>query len=227
MKNLKRIVAVILATALLVCSFTFMTAFADDSTTDTTTTTTTISDDTPVARMTLGYRDGAKAFEGHAFLYFENLTDQKIKVGVYNVYPNGGVSVGTFGTMDEGPGLYYNVEAYRYNFLKLTDYISLTKTITAAELEQVSEKITNSGFWNKFFNCTYFALTTWNIVPGQSMPWLIFPEICNIEIKSYSNHGGYFKMKTPKETSVYKQEGEGAAATKHQTSWHMEADTIR
>lgn len=217
MKNFKRIVAVLLTAVMLVCSFTFLTVNAAEE------------EEQPVyvARMTLGYRDGAKSFEGHAFLYFENLTDEVIRVGVYNLYPGRGVSLGTFGTMVDGEGLYYNVEAYRYNLLKLTDYISLTKDLTADQLADVTEKITTSGFWSKFFNCTYFALTTWNTVPGQSMPWLIFPEICNIEIKSYSNHGGYFVMKTPKETSVYKQQGDGAAATKVAASWHMQGDTIQ
>lgn len=214
MKNLKRIVAVMLAAVMFVCCFTFLSATAADE------------EPVYVAKMTLGYRDGAKAFEGHAFLYFENLTNKPITVGVYKVPAKGTVSLGTFGSMVDGEGLYYNVEAYRYTFLKLTDYISLSKNVTADELAAVSEKITNSGFWSKFFNCTYFALTTWNTVPGQSMPWLIFPEICNIEIKSYSNHGGYFPMNMPKAEDVYKQVGDGADAKLVPASWHMQADTV-
>lgn len=214
MKNLKRVLAVFVAAVMLVCSFSFISATAA-----------TVNDEPEyVARMTMGYRDGEKAFEGHAFLYFENLTDQKITVGVYTVPAKGTVSVGTFGTMVGGPGLYYNAEAYRYNYFKLTDYISISKYVTAEELEQVSIKITNSGFWNKFFNCTYFAITTWNMVSGNTMPWLIFPEICKLEILSYKAHAGYFAMKMPKADQVYKQEGDGEGAKLVKTSWHMEAD---
>ena len=204
---------------MLVCSFSFLTATAADT------------EDEPeyVARMTLGYRDGAKTFEGHAFLYFENLTDHKITIGCYTVGVGVCISVGTFGTMVDGPGLYYNVESYRYNFLKLTDYISLTKLVTAEELEEITVKIKNSGFWNKFFNCTYFAVTTWNIVEGYTMPWLIFPELCNLEIKTTSAHKGYFEMKMPPrgKDSVFKQEGDGDGAKAVHASWHMEADTIK
>ncbi len=217
MKNLKRILAVFIAAVMLVCSFSFITATAADSD----------GSSGYVARMTMGYRDGAKAFEGHAFLYFENLTNKEIKVGCYTVPAKGTVSVGTFGTMVDGAGLYYNVEAYRYNFLKLKDYISISKMVTAAELEEVSVKIKNSGFWNKFFNCTYFAVTTWNIVKGHTMPWLIFPELCNLEIKTTSGHEGYFAMKMPKVDQVYRQEGDGDGATAVKASWHMQADTIK
>lgn len=215
MKNLKKIISVFMVVAILMCSFSFVVANAANT-----------ADDEVVARMTMGYRDGAKMFEGHSFLYFENLTDHEIMVGVYPVPAGGTVSVGTFGTMVDGPGLYYNVEAYRYTFLKLKDYISISKTLTKADLEEVSDKITRSGFWNKFFNCTYFAITTWNVVPGKSMIWLIFPEICNIEIKSFSDHGGYFPMNMPTTEQVYKQIGDGADAHLVPASWHMEADTI-
>lgn len=217
MKKFKRVVAVFVAAVMLVCSFSFIAANAADKT----------EKEEYIVRMTLGYRDGAKAFEGHAFLYFENLTDEEIMVGVYPVPAKGTVSIGTFGSMVDGAGLYYNVEAYRYTFLGLKDYISLTKQLTASDLAEVSDKITRSGFWSKFFNCTYFALTTWNTVPGQSMPWLIFPEICNIEIKSYKNHSGYFAMVKPPVEKVFKQEGEGAEAKLVAASWHMEGDTIQ
>ncbi len=216
MKNLKKIAAIFVAAVILVCSFSFIAANAAD----------TNDADKYIVRMTLGYRDGAKMFEGHAFLYFENLTDEEITVGLYPLEPHGTVSLGTFGSMVDGPGLYYNAEAYRYTFLKLTDYISLSKDLTAEDLEEVNDKIVRSGFWSKFFNCTYFALTTWNEVPGHSMPWLIFPEICNLEIKSYSDHKGYFPMNMPKAEQVFKLEGEGADAHLVPASWHMEGDTI-
>lgn len=217
MKNFKRIIAVILTAAMLVCSFSFVLASAAD----------TAEEPKYVARMTMGYRDGAKMFEGHSFLYFENLTDEEIMVGVYPLPAGETVSVGSFGSMVDGPGLYYNVEAYRYTFLKLTDYISISKMLTAEDLEAVNDKIKISGMWNKFFNCTYFAITTWNTVPGQFMLWLIFPEFCNMEIKSFSNHGGYFPMVMPSKEQVYKQTGNGDTAALTPASWHMEGDTIQ
>lgn len=215
MKRLKKIVAVIITAAILVCSFSFIAVQAADT-----------DNGEYVARMTLGYRDGAKMFEGHAFLYFENLTDHAITVGVYSLPAKATVSLGTFGTMVDGPGLYYNAEAYRYTLLKLTDYISISKMVTEDDLEVISDKISRSGFWSKFFNCTYFALTTWNEVPGYSMPWLIFPEICNWEIKTTSDHKGYFPMNMPTAEQVFKQEGDGPDAHLVPASWHMEGDTI-
>ncbi len=214
MKNIKKIIAVILAVATLMCAFSFTGVSAKNYE----------QSDENVAVMYLGYRDGAKRFEGHAFLYFKNITDHEITVGLYPVPAGGAVSVGTFGTMIDGTGLYYNVEAFRYNHFKLTNYISLSKYVTEDQLEDVSEKITKSGFWNKFFNCTYFALTTWNEVPGQKMIWLIFPELTNIQIKSYSTHQGYFAMIKPSESNVFKQIGDGKDAQIVPASWHMDLD---
>jgi hypothetical protein len=57
---------------------------------------------------------------GHTWIYIENLTDQELKVGVYTLPPNEGVSVGTLPEYD-GWGIYYNVEAYQQGIYGMED----------------------------------------------------------------------------------------------------------
>ena len=53
---------------------------------------------------------------GHTWLYFVNLTNHEITVGLYTLPKGQGVSIGTYGlSIKGGRGLYYNIEGYRYN----------------------------------------------------------------------------------------------------------------
>ena len=139
------------------------------------------SDDQNVARMWFCSEISKKTGIGHVFLYFENLTDQPIKVGRYEVPPHDDVSVGCFGT--EGPrggGVYYNLEQ------DLTHYHSLKATstdLTEAELNAVTNKIKNYSHWDPILNCYYFAAMGWNAGAESSIPFLVFPTFARLYIQ--------------------------------------------
>lgn len=211
MKNLKRIICL-----LLVFSIAFGTAViasaADTSTTD---------DNAIVARMYLCH----KASTDHTWIYIENLSDKPIQVGAYPamIKKGEGVSVGTYGTtVEDGPGLYYNFEAWRYrNLDPINDkdhvFTYLTKDITAADLEKVNNMIVNSNRWSKILNCAYTALRIWNKIPGKKVTYLYFPFLIELQIAMKSgvttNKETGFKMITPTLNQTFKQIDLGDSVT--------------
>lgn len=158
--------------------------------------------DEDIARMWICTQTSKNTGIKHVFLYFENFSDETIKVGKYNLAPGDEVSVGCFGT--EGPrggGVYYNLES------ELTHYNSLMAVSTMLdedELEDVSRKIKSVNRWDPIFNCYYFASRAWNAGAEKDVPFLIFPAFARYFIKM---NGGFpepfnvFAEKRP----VYKQ----------------------
>ena len=203
MKRLNRIIAVILSIALIAGFFALPASAADN----------TYSGDEYVARMYVTQKGRNANLSGHTWIYIENLSNHNIQVGLYTVAPNKGVSVGTYGySISSGRGLYYNVEAYRYNKLGINDYIYLSKDITQSQLENVSNKIIISDYWAYILNCAFFAFTTWNVVPGYPLVYLLFPFMAMLEIMMYPSHGVGFPMYYPRLSEVFKQDGFGKNA---------------
>lgn len=171
-----------------------------------------------VARMYVGYNERYMGMSGHSWIYVENLTDHSIVVGAYTVKKGKAVSLGTAGTtLEDGRGLYYNVEAYRYRNIPITDYVHLSKDITQAQLEKLTKRVLNAGTWSYFLNCTYFAASAWNSVGGLPLVYALFPPLFHVQILINPNHGNGFKMKVPELTEIYKQVGRGKNATLVQT----------
>jgi hypothetical protein len=147
---------------------------------------------------------------GHTWLYFKNLTDHSITVGAYTLPANQGVSVGTYGySIKDGKGVYYNVEGYRYTEPTLTDFVCLSKNLTQSQLDAVSQKIKRSGYWSYLLNCSFFAFTTWDVVPGQLLIYLILPLLARLSIILYPSHTSGFELYDPKPDQIFKQKGFG------------------
>ena len=74
------------------------------------------ANDPVVARMyVITYLEGT-SWTDHAFVYFENLSKQTLKVGLYDLPVGQGVSVGCYAaSRADGYGIYYNVEAHCAN----------------------------------------------------------------------------------------------------------------
>ncbi len=177
------------------------------------------ADEEIVARMYIGYNERYMGLSGHSWIYVENLTDHSIMVGAYTVKKGKAVSLGTAGTtLEDGRGLYYNVEAYRYRNIPITDYVHLSKDITQKQLDKLTKRVLNAGAWSYFINCTYFAASAWNSV-GGGMPlvYALFPTLFHLQILMYPKHGNGFKMQVPPLTEIYKQHGRGENATLVQT----------
>ncbi len=204
MKNFKKIVSVLLSIVLLASMFVLPTTAA-----------TTIEDDGDeiVARIYVGHKARNLNLSGHTWVYFENLTDHNITVGIYTLKPNKGVSVGSYGySIADGKGVYYNVEAWRYRNVPASDYIGLSKEVTADELENVNTLISSSGTWDYTLNCAYFAFKIWNVVPGHPLIYVMIPTLHQLQILIVPNHDG-FAMYKPKLDEVFKQVGRGDNAT--------------
>lgn len=183
-KGLKRILSVLMIVSILVSGviyvsgtgFDVTSATGDDrwgrrsTSTDapkaTSTDTNAPTDSRYVARMYICYTYGDRKWpetKGHTWIYIENLSDHEIQVGAYLLPVGQGVSLGTFAkTVNDGRGVYYNVEAYcmRDSAQRISLYLS--KDLDEATMARVSDKINNSNFWTYLTNCVFFACTTWN-----------------------------------------------------------------
>lgn len=204
MKYLKRLVAIVLAVVIMTSAFIIPTSAASEEK----------SDSEKIVRMYIGHRPRHLNLSGHTWLYFENLTDEDITVGLYTVKPGKGVSVGSYGyDLEDGRGVYYNVEAYRYNAAKVNDYLCLSTELTQKQLERVSEKIVISGTWFYMLNCTFFAITTWDVISKPFLMYMVIPVFLYLQIIINPKHDVGFKMYYPKRSEIFKQVGRGDNAT--------------
>ena len=210
MKNIKRIIAILLTASIL-----FGTGIIASAADEGTATNTGV-----VARMYLCH----KASTDHTWIYIENISDKSIQVGAYPyMIPKGsGVSVGTYGTtVEDGPGLYYNFEAWRYRYLDPVNnpdhkFTYLYKDLTAEDLANVSNMIVNSNRWSKILNCAYTALRIWNKIPGQKVTYLYFPFLIELQLffkGATNNIDGDIKMIVPTTNQTYKQIDLGDSVT--------------
>lgn len=144
---------------------------------------------------------------GHTWIYVENLTDQDLKVGVYTLPPDEGVSVGTLPEYD-GWGIYYNIEAYQQGIYGMEDQLSMKDQITLRELRRVSNFIVSyPNFWDPvFFNCMLFAFFAWDMGSFKILIPLFFPIIGKIQMMIYPHETGTL-MKPVTKDKVYRQTG--------------------
>lgn len=144
---------------------------------------------------------------GHTWIYIENLTDQELKVGVYTLPANEGVSVGTLPEYD-GWGIYYNIEAYQQGIYGMEDQLSMKDQITLRELRRVSNFIVSyPNFWDPvFFNCMLFAFLAWDMGSFKILIPLFFPIIGKIQMLIYPHETGTL-MKPVTKDKVYRQTG--------------------
>lgn len=199
MKILKKSVAALMTIVVLFCSFTSL-AFAK-------------TEKEYVATAYVCQKARLAYLSGHTWVYFENLTDHELTVGVYQLPSGQGVSVGTFGySIADGRGLYYNVECYRYNHPKTTDFVCVKKNLTQEDLNQMSTMITITGFWSYLLNCSFAAFNIWNSSFGEFMPYLIFPFLARLCILIYPQHESGFYLYNPKMDQIFKQKGYGSGA---------------
>lgn len=172
-----------------------------------------VSDDTIVAKM---YICTQQVGLGHAWIYIESNFNGDMPVGCYTLKPYQGVSIGTFFiSRSDGPGLYYNVEAYCANKYGLKNESSLEMDITKEQLLKVSKRIKQWNYWDLYFNCTFFAAEIWNCVAKEKIVPILFPFFVKWQILA---HGGKREivMKNVEPTDCYKQRGVGANAKIYQ-----------
>lgn len=207
-KTLAFLIAVIIV---LTGSLTVLAAPKDASAEVTSKATAAKSPDTIVARASLFAAMYFFPVSGHTWIYVENLTDEPITVGIYEVPAGQGVSVGVFSfSVNDGWGIYYNLEAYRENRNNnISDCRSITKDMTRSELEKLSNTIKNyPNMWDIFiFNCTYFAFSVWNKNSDNFFIPMMIPALAMLEVIIVGAPKGVTQMYYPTKDQVFKQRG--------------------
>ena len=202
MKNLfKRVTAVLLVLSILFVPTVF--AYAEDGS------------DEAVATVSLGSCIYVWPVSGHTWIYVENLTQETLQVGAYELPAGQGVSIGCFSfTVKDGWGLYYNVEAHRENKHDRFDtHWTKTKTVNRAELEELSRNLLNfPNTWNPVINCSTFAFSMWNSVSGDMFISLLIPAISQFEVIIGGGKKGVMDMYCPTRDQVLRQRGMGENA---------------
>ena len=171
------------------------------------------ANDPVVARMyVITYLEGT-SWTDHAFVYFENLSKQTFKVGLYDLPVGQGVSVGCYAaSRADGYGIYYNVEAHCANKYGQSGWCSISKDLTKNELNKATNAIINArNGWDFVFNCMYFAFQVWNKTTGDNLVSLIFPVFGQIQLKMRGGRSGP-KMYFAREDQVFRQRGKGSSA---------------
>lgn len=172
--------------------------------------------DTIVARASLFAAMYVFPVSGHTWIYVENLTDEPMTVGIYEVPAGQGVSVGVFSfSVNDGWGIYYNLEAYRENRNdNVGDCRSITIDMTRSELEKLSDSIKNyPNMWEIFiFNCTFFAFSVWNDNSDNFFIPMMIPALAMLEVIIAGAPKGVTPMYYPTQDQVFKQRGTGDSA---------------
>ena len=171
------------------------------------------ANDPVVARMyVITYLEGT-SWTDHAFVYFENLSKQTLRVGLYDLPVGQGVSVGCYAaSRADGYGIYYNVEAHCANKYGQSGWCSISKDLTKNELNKATNAIINArNGWDFVFNCMYFAFQVWNKTTGDNLVSLIFPVFGQIQLKMRGGRSGP-KMYYAREDKVFRQRGKGSSA---------------
>jgi len=176
-------------------------------------------EETAVARLYVCSRKKNFWAMGHAFVYLENLSDEVLTVGAYELPPEEGVSIGTFGfTRSDGFGIYYNIEAYVYNTYGDEGVICLSADLTAEEAEHFSNCLLYSNTWDfMFFNCIAFAYRMWNSVATPFLMPLLFPFLGRLQIRMYGGETAP-RMFYPSADRVYRMRGTGKNCRLEQVS---------
>lgn len=173
------------------------------------------NNDEIIARLYVCSSMSVPVLVGHVYLYVENLSDEPITVGLYEVPAGQGVSVGTMCfSVSDGGGIYYNVEAYRINKSDKNDSVLCkSKDLTKTELERLSQKLSGAlNHWDIVFNCSYFAYTIWNDMTGDFVVPLIIPILSHAALAVSGGRSG-IQMYSPDRTEVFRQHGSGSGAT--------------
>lgn len=171
------------------------------------------ANDPVVARMyVITYLEGT-SWTDHAFVYFENLSNETLRVGLYDLPVGQGVSVGCYAlSRADGFGIYYNVEAHCANKYGQSGWCSISKDLTKNELNKATNAIINArNNWDFVFNCMYFAFQVWNKTTGDNLVSLIFPALGQIQLKMRGGRSGP-KMYFAREDQVFRQRGKGSSA---------------
>lgn len=152
---------------------------------------------------------------GHTWIYVHNYSDEPIQVGHYEVPVGEGVSVGVFSfSVNDGWGIYYNIEAYKENTKNRMDKVwSKTTELDAAELDTLHNRLLSyPNYWGFGGNCATFAFSMWNSVTHEGYFSLLIPAITQFMLMVSGAEKGTLEMFCPPREHVYRLKGSGDSA---------------
>ena len=173
------------------------------------------TDDGVVATLSLCSAIYVWPISGHAWIYLHNNSDEPITVGHYEVPVGQGVSVGVFSfSVNDGWGIYYNIEAYKENTKNRMDKVwSKSEELDAQELAILNERLLSyPNYWGFIGNCATFAFSMWNSVTHDGYFSLLIPAITQFMIMVSGGEKGVLEMYCPPRENVYRLKGSGEDA---------------
>lgn len=207
---IKKIIAIILALAIALTAFTV--AFAENESEEPSL---SVPADDTVATISLCTAIYVWPISGHTWIYVHNESDEPIQVGHYTVPVGEGVSVGVFSfSVNDGWGLYYNVEAYKENSKNRMDKVwSKSEALNTEELETLTKKLKDyPNYWGFVANCATFAFSMWNSVTDDHYFSLLIPAITQFMLMVSGAEKGVLEMYCPPRDNVYRLKGQGDSA---------------
>lgn len=138
---------------------------------------------------------------GHSWLYFENLSTQSVFIGIYELLPGQGVSVGTFCNQLKGFGVYYNIETHKGTPF---DVHTLSTDLTADELNTVSEAIYNHNYWGLVHNCLFFSTLVFNKVSETKAIYTFLPLLSMLDLRIKGGEAGTLEMMKTTKDEVFR-----------------------
>ncbi len=170
------------------------------------------SGDTVVGKIYLCSRWSSITTTGHLWVYIYNTSEETLRVGLYDLAPNEGVSLATFGfTRSDGFGIYYNMETFRNDKYCDSSCISLSDDLTKEELDAVTAKLLVSNKWNPIINCVYFACSIWNIAADKRIVPFFYPPVVRLQISAAGGKETCQMNYQPPE-KAFKQRGSGSSS---------------
>lgn len=198
---MKKLLAILLTVAMLFA--TASTAFAADA---------SQAADDSIATISLCSNIYVWPVSGHTWIYVHNNSNKTIRVGLWDVPPDQGVSIGSFSfSVDNGWGLYYNIESYKENLKdRMGTVRSISEDMDADDLASLNKALKNyPNMWSFGINCATFSFSMWNSVTGDAMFSLLIPAISDFMIMLKGGEKGVLEMYQNPRENVYRQKGSG------------------
>lgn len=106
---------------------------------------------------------------GHSFLAVKNLTDKEVFIRDYQILKDDELTFGAWG-IDDHYGVWYDLEAqYQHKAERYDGVVSISAYISSDKLGLINEFITNNDTWTFRHNCTYLAISIWNMCVDSNM----------------------------------------------------------
>lgn len=128
--------------------------------------------------------------DSHAFLLYTNNSGTTQTIGHYTVASGSTISIGTWGSITQHKGIWYNVEMR--SDIGVASNVSVARSITSqTQLSNFNNAINRSDSWNLYTGntCAYFAGYVWCQTFSEKVNVGMSPSLLASTIKKLSGYG--------------------------------------